>query len=45
MALYDKQQSKIQKMNVVREMLAGFKFSLRLEAIKAKIFTDKKIKK
>jgi hypothetical protein len=32
-------------MQVIREMLTGFKFSLRLEAIRAKVFTDKKIRK
>lgn len=40
---YEKQKFDIQNTQVLRDMLTGFKFSLRLEGIKAKLFGNKKM--
>lgn len=42
---YEKEQKKIKNIQALRDFLTGFKFTLRLEGVKAKVFTNKKIRK
>jgi hypothetical protein len=42
---YEKEQKKIKNIQSIRDFLTGFKFTLRLEGIKAKVFTNKRIRK